>query len=170
MIKMIEIRTFRAEEWPAYRDVRLAALKDSPDAFGSTWEESKTYADADWRSRLANIDPTLDCPLGAFSDGRAVGLAWGNIQQDSKTRADLYQMWTAPDSRGQGAARRLLDEVIHWAREQGAFELVLGVTVGNSRAESLYRSAGFEPFGELEQLRPGADKWITNMRLVLAAD
>ena len=166
----MDIRKFTSDEWPAYRDVRLAALKEAPDAFGSTYEESIGRLDEQWRDRLIGIDPKLDCPLGAFKDGGVVGLAWGSIEQGNRTRADLYQMWTSPDCRGEGAARRLLNEVIDWATQQGAVELVLGVTVGNTAAESLYRSAGFVAFGEPERLRPGADKWITNMKMGLVAD
>lgn len=167
---MLDIRKFRADEWSIYREVRLAALKEAPTAFGSTYEESVGRDDASWRARLAAIDPALDCPLGVFENGRAVGLAWGSIQPDNSEKADLYQMWTAPECRGEGAARRLLNEVIAWAIDQGATEIVLGVTRGNVAAESLYRSAGFEAFGEPERLRPGVDQWITNMKKPLATN
>ena len=40
----INIRELAASEWREYRDLRLRALKDSPDAF------SATYADAQARS------------------------------------------------------------------------------------------------------------------------
>jgi len=32
----LSIRPFRAEEWPAYRALRLRALADAPDAFSTT--------------------------------------------------------------------------------------------------------------------------------------
>jgi len=164
---MIEIRNFRPEEWRLYRGLRLSALRDSPDAFGSTFEQAMTFEDGVWESRLENIDPMVNCPVGAFEHRRAVGLAWGVIAAENRTSADLYQMWTSPECRGQGVGRRLMDTVTQWAHVQGASEIVLGVTLGNIAAETLYRSAGFEAFGDPEPLRPGVDKWVTNMKLVL---
>jgi hypothetical protein len=36
MNKAITVRTFAPNEWKTYRDLRLRALADAPDAFGST--------------------------------------------------------------------------------------------------------------------------------------
>ncbi|MFT6644676.1 MAG: hypothetical protein ACJAX5_002311 [Patiriisocius sp.] len=42
---MTEVHIIQPEEWLSYRDIRLAALKDSPDAFGSTYAESILYTE-----------------------------------------------------------------------------------------------------------------------------
>ncbi|HIE85912.1 MAG TPA: GNAT family N-acetyltransferase [Gammaproteobacteria bacterium] len=164
---MVLIRTFESVEWRKYRAVRLQALQDSPDAFGSTYIESVKYPDEQWLSRLESINPVSDLPLGAFVSDMAVGLAWGRIEPDHPGRADLYQMWTSPEYRGQGIGKKLLTESISWARQQQARDLYLGVTMGNSMAAQLYVNAGFESVGEPELLRPGSDKLIQNMRLGL---
>jgi len=44
---------FAPHEWRIYRDLRLRALADSPDAFGSTFERERDRPDAEWADRLA---------------------------------------------------------------------------------------------------------------------
>jgi ribosomal protein S18 acetylase RimI-like enzyme len=85
-----------------------------------------------------------------------VGLAWGRIDPAAPGTAHLFQMWVAPESRGQGCAARLLDAVVAWAREAGARRLVLSVTCGDTAAARLYRRAGLVDAGEEEPLREGS--------------
>jgi len=161
------VRRFRPGEWQTYRDLRLAALKDSPDAFGSTYEDARTLPDQEWKTRLARAAPDRDLPLVALVDDEPAGLAWGRIDPDDKETAYLYQMWADPVHRRKGIGRRLVKEVIAWVREQGAFRVKLHVTVGNSQARALYESVGFEPDGELEPVREGSDLMEQPMELAL---
>jgi GNAT superfamily N-acetyltransferase len=164
---MITVRAFKPEEWPQYRNVRLRALKESPHAFGSTFEDAVKYPDETWKNRLQDLSIESDLALAAFDGDEAMGLAWGRIDPETLERADLYQMWGSPDIRGQGIGRKLLYGVIEWARQQGAGYVILGVTIGNEPAEQLYRTAGFSPVGEPEPLRENSPKLIQNMKLVL---
>jgi hypothetical protein len=41
----IEIITLKPEEWKQYRDLRLRALKEEPQAFGSTYEDISKHPD-----------------------------------------------------------------------------------------------------------------------------
>jgi hypothetical protein len=50
-----KIRTFAENEWAIYKDLRLTALTESPDAFGSTLARELERSDADWASRLALV-------------------------------------------------------------------------------------------------------------------
>jgi ribosomal protein S18 acetylase RimI-like enzyme len=81
--------------------------------------------------------------------------------------AHVYQMWVAPEFRGLGAGRLLLDEVVAWARELDAREVLLGVTSGDTPATRLYARAGFVAFGELTPIRPGSSCQAYMMRLTL---
>jgi len=40
-VTSIEVQTARGEDWRAIRDLRLRALIDAPDAFGSTYEDER---------------------------------------------------------------------------------------------------------------------------------
>ena len=77
-----QIRAFFPHEWRTYKDLRLRALADSPDAFGSTLAAEQDRTDAEWSSRLASgAGSGLDLPLVAEVDGEPAGLAWGRIDR-----------------------------------------------------------------------------------------
>lgn len=72
------VRPFSAEEWQAYRALRLGALADSPNAFGSLLEYEQPRSDEDWAIRLATgVGSPSDLPLLAEVGGVPTGLAWG---------------------------------------------------------------------------------------------
>ena len=145
------------DEWMVYRDLRLRALQDAPDAFGSTYAHERQRADGDWHTRLAaGAASSRDCPLVGEVDGEPSGLAWVRLVDEEPAIAHLYQMWVAPERRGQGVGRALLDIAVQWARTVGAHAVRLDVTVNNSPAVQLYEQAGFRRVGTPKPLRPGS--------------
>ncbi len=169
MTDAVAVRRFAAHEWRTYRDLRLRALADAPDAFGSTLAAEQAEPDDHWSERLARgVASHTDCPLAAVAGGAAVGLAWARIEPADPTVARLYQMWVAPGARRAGIGRMLLDAAIAWARAGGVGALVLGVRCGDTPASRLYARAGFEPIGAPEPLRPGSSVLAQTVRLELA--
>jgi len=128
------------------RAVRLAALADSPSAFGSTLEREQQYDEQRWREWSRNVATFL-----AFRDGVPVGMAGGVTGSMADERA-LIAMWVHPDHRNTGIAFRLLDAVRTWSRDNGATRLTLWVTRTNDAAATLYRRAGFTETGESKPL------------------
>ena len=51
---MITVRSITAGDWREYRNIRLRALRDSPDAFGSSYEAEAVRNDDAWKSRIAD--------------------------------------------------------------------------------------------------------------------
>ena len=66
---------------------------------------------------------------------------------DEPDTFDVYAMWVAPDVRGAGLGRRLLDELEAWIHAAGGRVARLSVTDKADAAQGLYRSAGYEPDG-----------------------
>jgi ribosomal protein S18 acetylase RimI-like enzyme len=162
------VRPFLAVEWEIYRDLRLRALADSPDAFGATLVDAEARPQSFWSERLqSGLDSGLDRPLCALFDGEPVGLAWALIEPTDLEQAHLFQMWVAPQHRGRGLGRMLLEEVVAWARASDARSLTLSVTRTSSAATRMYLEAGFLPFGEPEPLRPRSTLLVQPMRLRL---
>jgi len=162
------IREFLSNEWQTYREIRLRALADSPDAFGSTLAGEQAHPEAWWVERLASgVTSATDLPLFAEILGQPCGLAWGRIEPDSPGVACLYQVWVAPETRGMGAGRRLLDAVISWAEGLSVGAVELSVTCGDTSARRLYDRAGFVRFGVPEPVRPGVELLEQPMRLEL---
>jgi ribosomal protein S18 acetylase RimI-like enzyme len=162
------IRPFAADEWPAYRAIRLRALADAPDAFGSTLAAEEALAPETWAARLARSTTSgIDRALAAEVDGALVGLAWAKEDGEDPAIVNLFQMWVAPEARGQGVAGALLEEAVRWATARGAQALQLGVTCTNVGAVRLYERAGFVEAGVREPLRPGSALMEQRMRLTL---
>lgn len=160
------IRQFAAEEWQVYRRLRLAALADAPDAFGSTLAAEQDLSDAHWEERLSTgAASTNDLPLIALVGNIPAGLAWGKIDPANPRIAHVYQMWVTPAHRRMGSGAALLGTLIEWARNRGVSELVLSVTCGDNPARRLYGRMRFEPRGEPVPLRSGSTLLAQEMRL-----
>jgi RimJ/RimL family protein N-acetyltransferase len=140
----VRIRSLDEPDWQLLRDVRLASLAESPEAFGSTHARELAFPEAEWRSRAGGN--------GWFvaSDGdRVQGVAAGYHDESSPPeQRHLVAMWVAPEARGTGVAAELVEAVVQWARDDGASEVTLGVADGNERARALYLNCGFVSTGE----------------------
>lgn len=141
---MVEIREVGPEDWRIMRDVRLAALRDAPYAFGSTYEREAGFAEADWRGRaegrnnfLAYLPELGGTPAGTEEEPGAF---------------ELVSMWVRPEARGRAAGPALIEAVTGWARARGAPALHLWVTASNKPARRLYERSGFTPTGERQPL------------------
>jgi len=160
------VRRLTDDEWRAYRELRLRALEESPDAFRSTLAAEMEFPDERWSTRLAQgANTASELPLVAEHAGELVGLAWGRIEPFTSGEAHVYQMWVAPEARGQGAGRALLGAIVDWARRSNARSVSLGVTCGDTPANRLYRAVGFEPVGVPEPLRPDSTRLAQQMTL-----
>jgi ribosomal protein S18 acetylase RimI-like enzyme len=164
----ITVRRFVADEWRMYRDLRLRALADSPDAFGSTYEREAARAEEDWKDRLAAaVEEREQMPVVALDGTTPVGLAWGRVDEGDAAVAHLFQVWVAPEHRARGVGRSLTDAVIAWARDLGVRTLRLGVTPSHPAALRLYRGVGFVDVGQPEALRPGSSVTCQPMQMML---
>jgi ribosomal protein S18 acetylase RimI-like enzyme len=155
-----EIRVLTPEDWPLWRQARLAALAQAPEAFGSKLSDWQGDGDREerWRARL---ELAGSCNLIATRNGVPVGMASGIPGEDSDT-AELISMWVAPAARGQRVGDALVERVAAWAVARGAGHLMLAVKAGNEPAIGLYRRHGFgfvpgaevDADGELPMVRP----------------
>lgn len=147
------------EDWRTLRDVRLRALADAPDAFGTRLADVADLPDEAWRTRLTTQHPTYV----VHRAGAPVAMA-GGFAPPGQASAWVWGMWTAPEARGHGCGRLLLDRVVAWARDLGRVPH-LHVTEGNAAARRLYTGYGFEPTGAWEPLREGSALRIEELAL-----
>ena len=130
--------------WERVRSIRLRALADAPDAFGTTLAEDQARPLAEWRAR---IEDPLAASFLATCDGRDVGLVTGRRWDGIEGAAGLFGMWVAPEFRRRGIGQGLVDAVVAWARTAGFARVLLDVADTNLPAIRLYASRGFEPDG-----------------------
>jgi GNAT superfamily N-acetyltransferase len=91
----------------------------------------------------------------AEADGKAVGSITLNDQGDNLGR--LGHLVLTPESRGTGAGRRLVEQVLEAARAAGYERLELGTFSELTAAGSLYRSVGFTPVSTERSVRWGRE-------------
>jgi RimJ/RimL family protein N-acetyltransferase len=126
-----------------YRGIRLEALKDSPEAFGSTFATESAQPESWFADRLAS-----STVLGAFRGSELVGMAGFAIQQGQKRahKGLLWGMYVRRAARTSGVGRLLIEAIFEVARPK--VELIqLTVIKDNARARRLYASLGFVEYG-----------------------
>ena len=67
----IRVRILGEDEWQLYREVRLAALRDAPEAFVARFEDEGSYGDNFWRERMIRARRIV-----AERGDELVGLVW----------------------------------------------------------------------------------------------
>ncbi len=60
-----------------------------------------------------------------------------------ETHAFIYDIWVAPDHRGKGFGKALVEWAGEWARKRGHRKIKLEVSELNDRARHVYESSGF---------------------------
>lgn len=146
-----DVRVIRVTEelWGTYRDVRLAALIDSPRAFWSTYPVSARLGEHEWRARASSEHPNWlafdgDRPLGT------VGLYRLPDMPDDEVA--LVAMWVATVARGAGVAALLVRTALDHARADGRTRVLLEVAHENRRAWAFYERLGFRATGRVETM------------------
>lgn len=145
----IGVRLLDEENWSVYRDVRLRALEESPEAFVASAEEERDFQEDLWRERMRRSRRLL-----AEEGGDAVGVASvGRLRTDDEQVGELFGLWVAPERRGSGVARRLLEAAAQQARSDELTHLIYWVGTDNGRAVAFASSFGFQPTDSRREMR-----------------
>lgn len=138
----IKVRRAVEGEEAVMRDLRLQALTDAPEAFGSTYSRELARTTTDWQRWLSR-----GVTLILEDAGQAKGLVAGVPDLDDPTIVYLTAMWVHPGLRGSGSGDALVTELLAWARTTGATTVRLDVISTNTHARRLYQRHGFCPTG-----------------------
>jgi GNAT superfamily N-acetyltransferase len=156
------IRSVRADEWPAVKELRLAALRDPVAhlAFLETYEQAVARPDSYWRERTAKAaegEAGAQQIIAEGPDGRWVATVtvfveepgttdWAGLPVERK-QGHLVGVFVRPEERGSGLTEVLFDAALEWCWGQGLERARLVVHEENGRAQRFYRRAGFVPSG-----------------------
>ena len=83
----------------------------------------------------------------AYAEDVPGGMTRGFLDSDARCEAFLGAMWVAPEYRGRGVGKGLVDAVRKWAIAQGAGVLKAWVSESNDGAREFYERLGFEATG-----------------------
>ena len=137
---MVSVRATGPGDWELVRDVRLAALRDAPDAFASTYEREAAYTEEQWRGWFSDRFAMF---LAHLEDrAEPAGLA-GVFDRDDG--AGLVSMWVRPDARGRGVGEALMNAAAGWAKDRGHDAMYLWVAEANERGPAAVRALRVHP-------------------------
>ena len=147
----IKIVCLMPEGWREYRNLRLLALTNAPDAFGSTFEEEISRSPESWRSDLESSEMKF---LFAQEGKRFVGMTGYYRKPLTKLHhiVTIFGIYVDETFRGQGVGTQLLDELLLEAKQDHAIKKIkLKMVEDNVAALKLYEHHGFRKVGQLEQ-------------------
>ena len=142
----MQIRPLEPSEAELFHTFRLQGLRESPEAFSSTYEEESALSPEMVRSRFSCTDEQF--VLGAFDNGGEL-IGVGGFYREKKIkllhRGSIWGMYVTPEKRSQGAGRALVLAIIERCRNLAGMEqIVLDVIAGRDAARNLYLSQGFQ--------------------------
>ncbi|MFI7018833.1 GNAT family N-acetyltransferase [Streptomyces sp. NPDC050164] len=166
------IRSVRADEWVAAKELRLAALRDPVAhlAFLETYEEAAARPDSFWQERTARAAEGADAAqqiIAEGPDGRWVGTLtvlveepgtkdWAGFPVERK-QGHLVGVFVRPEERGSGLTEVMFDAALEWVWGRGLERVRLIVHEDNGRAQRFYRRVGFVPSGLIVPLGDSGD-------------
>ena len=157
---MIVTRRLNLGEGPLYRAVRLEALRESPDAFSSRYDDAVARSDQSWADQADSSAVGPDRATFVTIGDRPAGLAALYRDENVPDVGELIQMWVAPELRGKSAAADLLFEIFRWASANGISQVKAEVRRSNPRALRFYEKFGFSVLAD-EGMPPAASVLLT---------
>lgn len=144
------IRKLTKDDVEAYQQLRLQALQQNPEVFGSTYEREVKFSTEHILKHLEPIE-NEQFIIGAFdATQKLLGIVSFKREQSPKMRhkGTVYGMYVTPEIRNQSIGLQLL---MHFIREceiiDGLEQLNLSVVSTNKSAIALYEKVGFVHYG-----------------------
>ena len=147
----------------------LVVAREPADSADAVWCLERYFAELARRFD-EGFDPGKGAKVGAEAmnpphgwfflarlDGRPVGC--GGLARLGAEAGEVKRVWTAPDARGLGVARRLVAAIEAQAREAGLATLKLDTNRALKEAHALYRKLGFVETARYND-NPYADHWF----------
>ena len=135
----IQISQAEPGDYKRVRELRLSALKDSPNSFGAKYEVLKERPDNYWQQVLKASSWCL-----VSIDGIDIGLlAVDRADKDRNSDCWLSGWWITPTHRGQGVSKLMAQWVYELCRKNGWQKIGLGVWPDNKTAIAVYLKLGF---------------------------
>jgi ribosomal protein S18 acetylase RimI-like enzyme len=154
------IRLLTADDAEAWWHLRVEALRNDPAAFADSTDEHMATTVEAVRERLAASEPRRNFVVGIFEQGKLTGTAGFFRRDNNKERhkGHVWGVYVSPESRGKGAGKALMLELIRRAREIEGLEQITLVASARMPAQKLYHAVGFESYGvEPRSLKVGDD-------------
>jgi ribosomal protein S18 acetylase RimI-like enzyme len=122
-------------QWELVRQMRLAALSESPNAFLGRLKKESQFDETDWRDTFTSASWH-----GFFIARAIVGIAKSSILAEYPEERYVESFWVRPDHRKREVARRMLQSIIDEAKREQRRVVRLSVLRQNQSAiDAFYR-------------------------------
>ena len=162
------IRRLTEDDLEALWMLRLRALTDNPESFGSTYKETIAQGNT-WMLQRLRQEGEGTFYLGAFEES-LIGMVRFLREEGAKDRhkGSVTSLYVLPQRRGQGIGKVLMQELIARAKRLAGLEqLHLAVVTTAVVACKLYRSLGFETYGTAPRfLKIGEQYWDEDLMVL----
>lgn len=153
---MSEIRIIQLSphQWQQFRAIRLEALHEEPQAFGTTYADMAQQPPTFWQERLADSEQGEKSRLLFAQHGeRLVGMIGARYKEPEDT-ATIIAVYVTQTFRGYGVGKALMAAILsEIAQKPGIRKADLGVNQQQVAAVALYRQFGFEVTEEKEEVQ-----------------
>ena len=145
----MSLRILNEHDRPAFRALRLEALRTDPDSFMMTVEEERAIPKL-MVEQLLDHPGTANFFLGAAEDGALVGMVGILTASQRKRRhvSEVLSLYVRPAYRAKGIGRQLMQTAIRRVFSSPDIQRIkLQVVAGNRHALMLYQNLGFVQTG-----------------------
>ncbi len=150
----IQIIQLPPDQWERFREIRLEALLEEPQAFGSSYAGMEQRPPEYWQGRLTDsAEGEKSLLLFAREGERLVGMI-GAFYGEASDAAEIVSVYTSKAVRGRGVGKALMEGILaEIEKKKGIRKAVLGVNREQVAAVELYRRFGFVTVEEKEEVR-----------------
>jgi ribosomal protein S18 acetylase RimI-like enzyme len=137
------------------REIRLEALQNHPEVFGSDVDSEMDRPLTFWEEMLADL--IHNAVFVAEFKANLIGMTGIFIHDRIKLRhtGNIWGVYVQPGWRGLGIADQLIQSSLNWAKEKGLQQVKLAVITSNPSAIHLYERCGFREYG----IDPNVIQW-----------
>jgi ribosomal protein S18 acetylase RimI-like enzyme len=145
----VQIIELPVERWQEYRELRLRALQEYPEAYAMYFDEENMMSDEEWQDRVrervmffAELDEQIVGMVGAYRENRR---KYHHI-------ANICNVYVSPQHQGQGIGLQLLKKMLlELEKLPDVTKAVLSVTETQKVAQKMYEKLGFRTVGTFEK-------------------
>jgi len=162
IIQGVAPHVMNEEEWVVLREMRLAALREAPEAFLSSYSEESAYKEREWRAEFRRGEWTVEVR-------NEKPIAFIGVTREQRTppgECYLEYMWVSPGFRRHGVATDLMKNVLRRLLSRGFVTIWLWVLDGNEPARRLYEKCGFTSTGLTQSAHRRPSRSEELMRLI----
>jgi ribosomal protein S18 acetylase RimI-like enzyme len=155
-----ELKVLGGEDAEAYAELRMQALKESPEAFASTMEEERQNPGL-VRKYKERLEGSQSFTWGIEAGNELAGVITLLPMQMQKLqhKATILAMYVKPAFRGHGFGGILVEAALKQADKDGVEQVQLTVVSENKPALRLYEACGFSVFSTEKEAMKTADEY-----------